>query len=82
MPTMIVDDHGRITLPKEILRALGVEPGDKLEYCFDEPTLTLTSARLNAALDELIAEAIEAEQTGQTISAEDLAAEFGVSLDA
>ncbi|HEX9530127.1 MAG TPA: AbrB/MazE/SpoVT family DNA-binding domain-containing protein [Acidimicrobiales bacterium] len=37
-----IDHLGRIVVPAELRRALGIEPGDELEVATDGPAITLT----------------------------------------
>lgn len=79
MKTLELDAKGRIAIPEDLQEELGIVPGDKLVYVVDCGVLLVSIA--DTPLEELIAEAEEDYKAGRTFSAEDLAREFGVSLD-
>lgn len=50
-----VDDLGRVVLPKELRRTLGIEEKDALEIYIDNKNIILKKYQPNAEKDEVIA---------------------------
>ena len=50
-----VDDLGRVVLPKELRRTLGIEEKDALEIYIDNDKIILKKYQPNAEKDEVIA---------------------------
>ena len=52
MDSVIVNDHGQITLPPSIMEKMGLEKGSKLFFCLKEGEYVLKSTPINP-VDEL-----------------------------
>lgn len=69
MSVVTVDSKGRIVLPREIRRALRVQPGDALFLTQDGQIVAL--AKAENPFDRLAAHAAAAYYAGDTISLDD-----------
>lgn len=76
-----LDDKGRVTLPKYIRTALGVESGDTVLLFYEPKTNFLRLARVQDPFDGLAEHAIDEYKEGRTRSLDDYAREHNISLD-
>jgi AbrB family looped-hinge helix DNA binding protein len=55
MTTLTVTERGQITIRKEVLRHLGIKPGDKIELeLLPDGKATMKSARRKKTIDDFI----------------------------
>jgi AbrB family looped-hinge helix DNA binding protein len=55
MPTLTVTERGQITIRKEVLKHLGIKPGDKIELeLLPDGKATMKSARRKGTIDDFI----------------------------
>jgi len=55
MPTLTITARGQVTLPKDILQHLGVQPGGKIEvHKLPGGKIVLTAARPQGTIDKFI----------------------------
>lgn len=47
LQTKMIDDLGRVQIPKEIRREFNIEPGDKIEISADLEMKTITLKKVN-----------------------------------
>lgn len=76
-----VDDKGRVTLPKKIREALGVEPGDTVFLKYEPKNGQVRLAPAVNPFDVLAEHAAEEHREGRTKTLEEYAREHGVRLD-
>jgi AbrB family looped-hinge helix DNA binding protein len=72
MPTSTVTSRGQTTIPKPIREALGLQPGDRVEFTLEEDKVLLRRAGADlSALDGMLAhlgeEAISVEDMNQAV---------------
>ena len=79
--TVRVDPKGRLTIPRQIREALGIEPGDTLFVESDQENGVLRYAKPENPFDILAEHAISEYRAGRTRNLRDFAAENGISLD-
>lgn len=79
--TVRVDPKGRLTIPRQIRDALGIEPGDTLFVALDEAHKELRYAKAENPFDVLAQHAINEYRAGRTRNLRDFAAENNISLD-
>lgn len=84
-----LDSKNRLSLPKAVRDAIHVGPGDSVFLNVDDahgdvPTVRIVKAvnPLATMLDALAAEALREYHAGETISLREVAARYGVDLDA
>jgi AbrB family looped-hinge helix DNA binding protein len=76
--TVLIDDRGRIELPSDVRRALGVRPGDRLALSVHDGRLEVTP---ETNPFDALAEAAQSEfDAGLTTSIEEYARQRGISL--
>jgi len=78
--TVKVDAKGRVTLPKEMRRALGVDAGDVLFVKVEPETQQVRLARALNPFDVLAEAAVEDHRNGLTRSVKDFAREHKIDL--
>jgi AbrB family looped-hinge helix DNA binding protein len=78
--TLRVDAKGRVLLPRELREESDIAPGDTILLVSDEQH-ALHIFKPETFIEGRIAEALAEYRAGETQSLEDLAAEWGVSLD-
>lgn len=76
-----VDDKGRVTLPRRIREALGVEPGDTVFLKYEPENGQVRLAPAVSPFDVLAEHAIREYREGRTKTLEEYARERGVRLD-
>ena len=79
--TVRVDPKGRLTIPRQIREALGIEPGDTLFVESDKEHKILRYAKSENPFDVLARYALEEQRAGRTISLRAFAEENNISLD-
>lgn len=80
--TVKVDPKGRLTIPRRLREALGIQPGDTLFVEGDEERGLLRYAKAENPFDALARHAIDERRAGRTRSLRAFAAENDVALDA
>lgn len=75
-----VDDKGRVTLPKNIREALGLETGDTVFLKYEPEDKQVRLARALSPFDVLAEHAIKEYQEGHTRTIEEFAREHNISL--
>ena len=79
--TVRVDPKGRLTIPRQLREALGIEPGDTLFVESDEEQKVLRYAKSENPFDVLAQHAINEYRAGRTRNLREFAAENGITLD-
>lgn len=74
-----VDKKGRLTIPADLRKELGVEPGDV--FFLQKDSGVLRFAKAENPFDALARHAVKEHEAGRTISLEDWADREGVPLD-
>jgi AbrB family looped-hinge helix DNA binding protein len=80
--TVKVDPKGRLTIPRRLREALGIEPGDTLFVECDEDRQTLRYAKAENPFDALARHALQERRAGRTQTLRSFAAENGIAVDA
>ncbi|HBT46988.1 MAG TPA: AbrB family transcriptional regulator [Peptococcaceae bacterium] len=75
-----IDNKGRVTLPKRIREALGVESGDIVFLKYDPENRQVRLARALNPFDVLAEQAIKEYQEGRTRTIEEFAREHDIEL--
>ncbi|MGH2613975.1 MAG: AbrB/MazE/SpoVT family DNA-binding domain-containing protein [Thermomicrobiales bacterium] len=82
MITVKADDKYRLTIPRELRQSLGVSPGDTFAVAYDAEHGVLRFAKAENPFDVLARHAIAEHRAGRTRDLREIAAEYGVDLDA
>jgi AbrB family looped-hinge helix DNA binding protein len=78
--TVKVDAKGRLSIPRDLREALGIQPGDTLFVERDGEMLRY--AKAENPFDTLVQHALEERQAGRTKRLRDFAGENKIALDA
>jgi AbrB family looped-hinge helix DNA binding protein len=81
-PTVRVDPKGRLTIPRELRQALGIEPGDLFFVEAEADGAVLRYARAENPFDALAEHALREHYAGQTRVLRDFARDEQIDLDA
>jgi AbrB family looped-hinge helix DNA binding protein len=76
-----IDDKGRVTLPRSIRKALGVEAGDTLFVRYDPKDNQLRIAPAVSPFDVLAEEAVKEYKEGRSRTIEEYVKEHDIRLD-
>lgn len=76
-----VDPKGRLTIPGDLRKALGIEPGDTLFVATEDNGQVLRYAKAENPFDALARHAEQEYRAGRTRSLEDFARENNIALD-
>jgi AbrB family looped-hinge helix DNA binding protein len=79
--TVKVDPKGRLSIPQNLRKALGIEPGDTLFVESDEDQKVLRYAKAENPFDILARHALEEQRAGRTRTLREFAAENNIALD-
>ncbi len=79
MVVVMIDDKGRVMIPKKVREEIAVRPGDALFLRREGNTLQL--AKAENPFDALAQHAVREFRAGRTRSLRDIAADEGVTVD-
>lgn len=79
--TVKADGKGRLTIPQQLRKALGIEPGDIFFVAIDEDHKELRFAKAENPFDVLAQHAINEYRAGRTRNLREFAAENGIPLE-
>lgn len=80
--TVRIDAKGRITLPRNMRKALGVEAGDTVFFRYDPKDKQLRIAPAKSPFDVLAEHAVREYKEGRTKTMEEYAEEHNIRLGA
>lgn len=81
MDAVKVDAKGRLSIPAEIRKKLGIESGDLYFVKADSEQATIHFAKAESPFGPIAQYAIDEYHAGRTRSLEEFAAEYGIDLD-
>jgi len=79
--TVRVSDSGQVTMPKAARDEMGIEAGDELLLETDPVNGTVTYAVAENPLIRRAREAMAEYRAGETVSLDEIAAEFGFTIE-
>lgn len=80
--TVTLDPKGRLIVPLQVRKGMGLEPGDTFFLEYDEERQVLRYAKAENPFDVLAEHALREHRAGRTRGLRGFAAEHGIALDA